>query len=313
MLILSPRARQLALVSAVALAFGLLAYLLFRPPPQPGIELPSVLPSNPSHGAAASGSPQPEVEVLLAVGDIGSCDSQADDAVAELASRLGGTLALLGDTVYEQGTPQQYDRCFDPAWGRMRARFRPAVGNHEYLTDGAAGYFGYFGSAAGAAGEGWYSYQLGGWHVVVLNSNCSIVSCGEGSPQMRWLTRDLAAHPSDCLLAYWHHPRWSSGRHGSTPSLDPFWMTLSAAGADVVLAGHDHTYERLRVGGVREFVVGTGGRSIYPFEKPQLPQTEVRSDDAFGLLRLALAQDGYSWQFVALGRSGFTDTGSGSC
>jgi hypothetical protein len=315
MLVLSPRARQLALVSLVALAAGLLVYLIIRPaaPSDPGIELPSVLPSLPQQSAAASGSLQAEPEVLLAVGDIGSCESQADDAVAQLASRLDGTLALLGDTVYEEGTAQQYARCFDPSWGGMRSRYRPAVGNHEYLTRDAAGYFAYFGTSAGTAGEGWYSYQLGAWHVVVLNSNCAIVGCGDRSSQMRWLQDDLAANPADCLLAYWHHPRWSSGRHGSSTSVDGFWQALQAAGADVVLSGHDHTYERVLVDGLREFVVGTGGRSIYPFEKSPLPQTEVRSDEAYGLLRLVLSVDGYVWDFVALGRSGFTDSGAGSC
>jgi hypothetical protein len=149
--------------------------------------------------------------------------------------------------------------------------------------------------------------------VVVLNSNCALVGCDQGSPQVRWLRDDLAAHPSDCLLAYWHHPRWSSGRHGSDPSTDEFWQDLRGAGADVVLSGHDHSYERLTVDGVREFVVGTGGRSLYPFEKPPIDGTEARSDDAYGLLWLSLEEGGYSWEFLALGRSGFTDSGTGSC
>jgi hypothetical protein len=317
MLIISPQARLLTLISLFVLAAGLLAYVIFRPASatEPSLDLPSALPSIAARTQPpdASGSPRPEPEVLLATGDIGSCESQADDAVADLASRLDGTIALLGDTVYEEGTPQQYARCFDPSWGPMRSRFRPAVGNHEYLTAGAGGYFDYFGSAAGEEGQGWYSYELGAWHVVVLNSNCSLVGCGDDSPQLRWLRADLAAHPSDCLLAYWHHPRWSSGRHGSTPSVDGFWQVMREAGADVVIGGHDHTYERIEIDGIRQFVVGTGGRNLYPFEKPPLPQTKARTDSAFGLLWLSLAADGYAWEFLALGRGNFADAGRGSC
>jgi hypothetical protein len=161
--------------------------------------------------------------------------------------------------------------------------------------------------------QGWYSYQLGAWHVVVLNSNCSLVACGPGSPQVRWLRADLAANPSACLLAYWHHPRWSSGRHGSTDDVDTFWSELAAAGADVVLNGHDHNYQRIRVDGVREFVVGTGGRSLYPFEKSPVRGTEARTDASYGLLWLSLSEGTYDWDYLALGSSGFTDEGSGSC
>ena len=164
-------------------------------------------------------------EVLLAVGDIGSCDGEADEAVAGLAERLPGTIALLGDTVYHGASAQDYANCFAPAWGPMRERLRPALGNHEYETDDAAGYFAYFADVAGEPGEGWYSYDLGSWHVVVLNSSCvTQVDCEPGSPQMEWLSRDLAGvEPDDCLLAYWHHPRWSSGRHGSVETVEPLW------------------------------------------------------------------------------------------
>jgi hypothetical protein len=195
----------------------------------------------------------------------------------------------------------------------MRSRFRPAPGNHDYRTDDAAGYFAYFGSAAGSAAEGWYSFDLGAWHVVALNSNCSDVDCGNGSPQVRWLRDDLRAHPSDCLLAYWHHPRWSSGRHGSTDDVDVFWEVLQRAGADVVLSGHDHSYERVRVDGVREFVVGTGGDSLYPFQRSPLPETEARSAEAYGLLWLALKAGSYDWQYLTLGSGDFQDAGSGTC
>jgi hypothetical protein len=310
------RARLLMLATLLALLAGILLVVFLRPlllHDEPGLDQPSTLPSIASYSLSASGRPAPEPEVLLAVGDIGSCDSQADEAVAALAKSLPGTIALLGDTVYEQGSSDEFARCFDRAWGPMRPRSRPAVGNHEYLTPNASGYFAYFGDAAGKAQQGWYSYKLGAWHVVVLNSNCTLVDCGPHSPQVRWLREDLAGNPSACLLAYWHHPRWSSGRHGSTADVDLFWSELAAAGADVVLSGHDHTYERIRMDGVREFVVGTGGRSLYPFEKAPLPGTEARTDASYGLLWLALGEGRYDWQYLALGRSGFSDAGSGSC
>jgi hypothetical protein len=319
---LSRRARLLALATLLAAAAGLLLVVWLRPPAlrdSPALELPSVLPSirertPPPSGTQPSGTPAPEPEVLLAVGDIGSCDGTADEAVADLASRLPGTIAVLGDVVYEEGSPVEYRGCFEPAWGEMRSRMRPAAGNHEYRTDDAAGYFDYFGDAAGEPGRGWYSYDLGAWHVVVLNSNCEQVQCGPGSPQVEWLRSDLASREaSSCLLAYWHHPRWSSGRHGSSDIVDLFWDEVRAAGADVVLNGHDHSYERLAVDGVRQFVVGTGGRSLYPFEKQPLPETETRSDASYGLLWLSLGEGTYDWEFLPLGRSGYSDAGSGSC
>jgi hypothetical protein len=316
MLMRSPRARLLALISLLVLVVGIAAYLVARPylpGRQPGITLPSILPSFNLPSEEASGRPVPSPKTLVAVGDIGSCDSGADEAVADLAHRLGGTVASLGDTVYESGSDQEFAQCFDPAWGPMKSRIRPAVGNHEYETDGAAGYFDYFGSAAGKRGEGWYSYDYGGWHVVVLNSNCGVVGCDPGSPQLQWLARDLARADPSCLLAYWHHPRWSSGRHGSQAFVQPFWDELKRYGVDVILNGHDHDYERISVDGVREFVVGTGGRSIYSFTKRALPTTEARSDQAYGALWLELEPGAYGWRFVALGDSGFQDTGSGRC
>jgi acid phosphatase type 7 len=304
----------LGVVVAVALLIGLVVVLPRRAVTDDGpLALPSTLPSVPVPTAPPSGTPAPAPEVLLAVGDIADCDTAADDAVAQLASRLPGTIALLGDTVYERGTTAEYRACFEPGWGAMRPRIRPAVGNHEYVTEGAAGYFDYFGPAAGSPGKGWYSYDLGAWHVVVLNSNCDAVDCGPDSDQVAWLRADLAAHGNACLLGYWHHPRWSSGRHGSQRTVGAFWEVLREHGADVVLSGHDHTYERISADGIRQFVVGTGGKSHYPFEKDPLPTTEVRSASTFGLLWLALAGNTYEWQFLGLGDAGFTDAGRGEC
>jgi hypothetical protein len=253
--------------------------------------------------------------VLLAVGDIGTCDDTNDDSVAELAKQLPGAIALLGDDVYPDGGLADYERCFDPAWGPLRARIHPAQGNHDFESSDASGYYDYFGTAAGTAHEGWYSYDLGTWHVIVLNSDCpSVGGCGEGSPQLTWLKADLQAHPALCTLAYWHHPRYSSGEHGDDPRTEQLWEALAAAGADLVLSGHDHDYERLApVDGIRSFVVGTGGHSLIAFARPPIRQTELRADDSYGLLALDLGAVGYSWQFVPIPGDELTDHGTAAC
>jgi hypothetical protein len=259
--------------------------------------------------------------VLIAAGDIAACDSQGDEATAALVAAREGTVAALGDTVYESGTPAEYASCYAPSWGRFKDRTRPAPGNHEYSTRNAVGYFGYFGAAAGPAGQGWYSYDLGEWHIVVLNSNCG-VGCAAASPQGRWLRADLARHPARCTLAYWHHPRFSSGIHGSTPDMADLYGILYEAGADVVLAGHDHDYERFAPldpngapdleRGIRSFVVGTGGDSFYPIFG-QLPGSEVRYSSSFGVLVLTLEPTAYRWEFVTVPGSDFRDAGTGAC
>ena len=300
--VLTRRARLLALVTLLALAAGILLVALLRPG-APSLDQPATLPSAPANA-----------EVLLAVGDIGSCSTGADDAVAALASRLPGSIAILGDIAYPNGTIGNFETCFEPAWGPMRSRMHPTPGNHEYDTPDANPYYDWFGDAAGGRGTGWYSFDLDAWRVVSLNSNCAFVGgCREGSLQLDWLERDLAAHPSDCLLAFWHHPRYSSGRHGSLPQTEALWGALVRAGMDVALAGHDHSYERVAAGGTREFVVGTGGRSLYRFEKDNLPSTETRHDGSYGLLWLALGEGTYEWQFVPLGTTPFSDSGTGGC
>jgi alkaline phosphatase len=232
--------RRLAAVTAALLGLALLATA--HTPTLP-IGAPSATPSA-SDGPSPSGPP-PEA-VLLAVGDIASCDVSADEQVGELAARLDGTIALLGDIAYPRGSSDDFAGCFDPTWGPMRNRLRPAPGNHEYESKNASGYFAYFGAAAGKSGEGWYSYDLGAWHLIALNSNCEAIGgCGRGSPQLAWLVADLAAHPAACTLAYWHHPRWSSGPHGTSGLTDALWDALVTSSADVVLSGHDHDYERM--------------------------------------------------------------------
>ena len=251
---------------------------------------------------------EPPPAMLLAAGDIASCASSGDEATAALLDRLPGTIAALGDLAYERGTAEEFGRCYAQSWGHFVARTRPAPGNHEYLTPGAAPYYAYFGAVAGAAGQGWYSYDLGTWHVVVLNSNCGPAGgCGAGSPQARWLRADLAAHRTTCSLAYWHHPRFSSGLHGSDGTMEQIWRAFEEGGGDVVLSAHDHHYERFapqtadgtldRTNGVREFLVGTGGRSHYPVLRT-IANSEVHDTSTYGVLSLTLRSVSYDWQFI---------------
>lgn len=261
-------------------------------------------------------------ETVLAAGDIASCDSEGDEKTAALLDANPGTVVTLGDNVYPSGTAQDFSRCYQPSWGRHLDRTRPSPGNHDYGTGRAGSYFSFFGGQAGPPGTGWYSYDLGAWHVVSLNSNCSLVGgCGSDSPQERWLRADLAAHPTACTLAYWHHARFSSGIHGGDTTTDGLWRALQAAGADVVLSGHDHDYERFApldpsgrpdAAGMRLFVVGTGGESLYPFSLP-VPGSEVRHASAYGVLKLTLRATGYDWNFLAVSGADFTDTGTATC
>jgi hypothetical protein len=288
----------------------------------PSFELPSIeLPSLPIEpGATASNG---TAAILLAAGDIASCRLEGDSATASLLDRLPGTIAALGDTAYESGAPSEYADCYEPTWGRHRERTRPALGDHEFQTNDAAGYFAYFGSAAGTPGEGWYSYELDGWHVVALNSNCARISCAEDSPQLTWLRADLDASDARCTLAYWHHPRFSSGAHGSTRSVQPLWQALADAGAEIVMSGHDHDYERFAAldangapdpeRGMRQFVVGTGGASLRGFGLFPTGGSEARDASTHGVLQLTLGQDRYEWRFIPVEGSTFTDSGSGSC
>jgi 3',5'-cyclic AMP phosphodiesterase CpdA len=268
-----------------------------------------------------SDSSEPSAAVVLAAGDIASCDSNGDEATAALLDERDGTILALGDLAYEDGSSREFGRCYGPSWGRHRDRTRPAVGNHDYQTAGAEDYFDYFGPTAGMPGEGWYAFDLGGWHLVALNSNCDLVACGTDSPQLAWLEEDLAANPADCTLAYMHHPRWSSGDgHGPIDMTDALWRTLHAAGVDLLLGGHDHTYERFgpmdaegvaSSDGLVQFVVGTGGRSLYQFADI-LPTSAAHDASTFGLLQLTLREGAYDWAFIPVEGGTFTDTGTAS-
>ena len=269
-------------------------------------------------------TPPPTPAVLIAAGDIASCNSSGDEATAALVEGIDGVVATLGDSVYTRGTPDEFAECFDPSWGRFKDRIRPATGNHEYLTPGAAGYYEYFGAAAGEPTQGYYSYDHGAWHIIVLNSVCwEVGGCTDEDPQAQWLEADLRAHPAQCTLAYWHYPRFSSGQHGDSDIVSAYWRILADAGAEIVLTGHDHDYERLApmnaVGeedldfGMRQFVVGTGGASHYPFPDSPPPNSQVRDATTFGVLVLKLYQDRYEWEFVPVSGGSFIDAGSGVC
>jgi len=271
-------------------------------------------------GAPVRTGGAPAGVVLVGAGDIASCARHRGEATARLLDTISGTVFTAGDNAYPKGTLDQYLRCYDPTWGRHKARTRPSPGNHDYATPGAAGYFRYFGAAAGDSGRGYYSYELGAWHIVVLNSN---VTMRRDSAQERWLRADLATESRRCTLAYWHHPLFSSGTiHGGDRRARAVWRDLYAAGADVVVNGHEHNYERFApmtpagavdsARGIREFVVGTGGESHFPFGAP-LAASEARNDATFGVLQLTLYPDWYAWRFIPVEGATFSDSGRGTC
>jgi hypothetical protein len=279
-------------------------------------------PKNPV--SSASGVAKNETVVLVGAGDIADCrDLSGAEATAKLLDQIPGTVMAVGDLAYPDGTKENF-QCYDQTWGRQKARTRPAPGNHEFHSSAATPYFDYFGSSAGASGDGFYSYELGAWHIVVLNSECADVGgCGVGSREEKWLRADLAAHPSYCTVAYWHKPLFSSGgAHGNDLEVTPLWQALYDAGADVVIGGHDHNYERFApqdpqgqadpARGIREFVVGTGGKNLRPFG-PTKANSEVRNNEAFGVLKLTLRPRGYDWQFISQAGKTFTDAGTGDC
>ena len=254
---------------------------------------------------------------------LGTADLCRQASTADLIGQLGADAVLVpGDVQYENGSYANFMASYDLSWGRYKSVTYPVPGNHEYGVPGAAGYFQYFGARAGDPQKGYYSFNLGGWHVVALNSNCAAVGgCGAGSPQERWLRDDLAAHPNRCTLAYWHHPLFSSGKHGGNPATAALWSALTDAGAELALVGHDHHYERFAPQtaagvadprGLRQFLVGTGGKSHYAVTGAK-PNSEVRDGNTHGVLELKLAATGYSWRFVPAAGGTFTDAGSAAC
>jgi hypothetical protein len=276
----------------------------------------------------ADGSPSDATaseQTVIAAGDIVDCPNfSGSEATAKLLDKIPGTILALGDLAYPDGTQQNFNECYDKTWGRHKSRTRPALGNHEYHTPGAAGYFNYFGKIAEETSHGYYSFNLGSWHIIALNSQCGEVGgCQKGSQQEQWLRNDLQKNSSKCILAYWHSPLFSSGdEHGNDLAMKPFWDDLYEAGADIVLNGHDHDYERFAPQtpngvanpkkGIREFVVGTGGKNQRRFNRP-LPTTEIRSNKTFGVLKLSLHSGSYDWEFIPVAGGQFTDSGNGAC
>ena len=267
--------------------------------------------------------------ILVGAGDIAGCeDLSGAQATAELLSKIPGTVFAAGDLAYEDGSAANFKDCYDKTWGPFKDRTKPALGNHEYHEPTASAYFQYWGDMAGPAGQGYYSYDIGNWHVVVLNTNCYIKSlggCAEGSPQEIWLKQDLQEHANDCIVAYGHHALYSSGislKHAVHTELRPLWQDLYAAHADLVLAGHEHSYERFAAqdpngkidekNGIREIVAGTGGRSHDLLGIP-MKNSEVRNWNTYGVLKLTLAPDKYTWEFIPAQGKPFTDSGTAAC
>jgi hypothetical protein len=288
--------------------------------------------------AGTSAGPSPGDPVIVATGDIacgptdhtqlnndtsGEVSVCRQMATSNLIMRIHPAAVLeLGDNQYPVGRYKSYQRYFGASWGRFDSISHPVPGNHEYLSRAASGYYRYFGAAAGDPSRGYYSYDLGSWHLIALNAECGFIGgCSSGSPEERWLAADLRQHSAACILAYWHQPRFSSGQHGDEPAYDAFWRDLFAAHADVVLNGHDHDYERFApqdpsgradLSGISEFVVGTGGKSHYRFKKVIQPNSVARNDTASGVLVMTLHPDGYSWRFESVTGS-FQDSGTARC
>jgi acid phosphatase type 7 len=271
----------------------------------------------------AEGAGQRRTVTLVGAGDIAGCNFKADRKTARLVGKIPGTVFTLGDNVYPDGTRSQFRDCYDPTWGKYKERTRPTAGNHDYYTAGAKPYFNYFRWRAGRPG-GYYSYDRGAWHIVVLNSNCKEVGgCGFPSAQWRWLRRDLANHQARCTLAYFHHPLYASGRGEDSPQVRPFWDILYDHHADVILSGHAHRYERFAritpsgerssARGIRQFIVGTGGAPGEPQQGPDEPRVQAKKVGAPGVLKLDLGSGFYQWKFVPVAGRNYTDSGRTRC
>ncbi|HEX6287732.1 MAG TPA: DNRLRE domain-containing protein [Herpetosiphonaceae bacterium] len=283
------------------------------PTPEPTAILP------PTQTPPPGGDP-----VLVGAGDIADCDSAGDEATAALLDAIPGTVFTTGDNAYDDGASAEFAQCYGASWGRHKERTRPAIGNHEYLTANARPYFDYFGAAAGEPGRGYYTYPLGNWRVFVLNTNCDrLGGCGPDTAQYQWLEAELTAAGASCVIAYFHHPRWSSGKYQVNESVRPLYQLMYQHGVELVVAGHAHSYERFApmtpdgeldlARGVRQIVVGTGGKNHIDVDVNHLPNSEVRNDDTFGVLKVVLHEASYEWQFIPEAGKSFTDSGAAGC
>ena len=261
-----------------------------------------------------------DTAILVGAGDIAACDLDGARKTALLLDSIPGTVFVAGDAAYgSEKVPNPFITCYDATWGRHKARTRPVLGNHDYEVTGVPMYFNYFGALAGPRPEGYYSFDAGAWHIVALNTN---IAMGSNSAEYKWLRADLIAHRGQCAMAFMHHPRWSSGPHEGKELLIPFWELLVKHGATLMVAGHDHLYERFRpmnnggaldsVSGVREFIVGTGGGGHYTTAKVDRG-SEARNDVTYGVLKLTLRPANYSWEFVPIAGATFHDRGTDRC
>jgi 3',5'-cyclic AMP phosphodiesterase CpdA len=256
--------------------------------------------------------------ILVGAADIVLCGTPGAELTARLLDQLSGTVFTAGDNAYMAGTADEFNRCYGPTWGRHRGRTRPVPGNHDYGTPGASAFFDYFGASAGERGLGYYSYTVGPWRIVALNSE---INAGAGSPQMQWLRSELSTNRAACTLAIWHRPLFSSGLNGDNPDMREIWRTLYEFGAEVVINGHDHQYERFApqdpdgradpARGIRQFTVGTGGVPLYQLRGAR-PNTEVLGS-AFGVIALTLGSGTYQWEFIPAEGSTLRDSGLGVC
>jgi 3',5'-cyclic AMP phosphodiesterase CpdA len=273
-------------------------------------------------GNTATGpSPPPAAgeSVLVGAGDIALCSALAPaEATAKLLDAIPGTVFTAGDNVQAVGAMEEFRQCFDPTWGRHKTRMQPSPGNHDYATAGGAAYFEYFGGIAGSPGASYYSYDLGSWHIISLDSN---IAAGPGSPQLEWLAKDLKTAWTQCTLAYFHHPLFTSGPNGPNVAVQDMWRVLYARGVDVIVNGHDHLYERFRLQdpdgqpdsahGIREFIAGTGGAPLYQAVRVAA-NSEVRAS-VHGVLKLILRNGTYDWVFVSVAGQPFRDSGTDAC
>ena len=256
--------------------------------------------------------------VLVGAGDIAECGVPGAEATARLLDAIEGIIFTAGDNAYYQGSLRDFQRCFEPTWGRHKDRIRPLPGNHEYETPGAAGYFAYFGDAAAPEAPGFYSYDAGSWHVIAVNTSAPVDAL---SGQFAWIKADLASHPGRCTLAVVHHPYFSSGVNGGYSWIRPLWELFYAEGVDVVVSGDDHVYERFapqdpngRVDlarGIRQFVVGTGGAHLTRFVGSK-PNSEARAL-VWGVIKFTLGVGGYQWEFIPVAGESFRDSGAELC
>jgi hypothetical protein len=257
--------------------------------------------------------------VFVGAGDIADCETPGDEETAALLDKVSGTIFTLGDNAYPTGETADFRNCYEKSWGRHKARTLPSAGNHDYYN--SEPYFTYFGEKAGDPDKGYYSLNLGAWHIIALNSN---IDAQAGSEQEEWLRSDLAANKAQCTLALWHHPLFSSGEHGNDPRMLDIWRTLFAFKADVILNAHDHNYERFApqdpdgkanpLNGITEFVVGTGGSVLrgFPREEAQT-HSEVKDNKTWGVLKMTLQPTAYKWEFVPVAGGKFNDSGNASC